>query len=84
MGTGFWVRIILRTYVTVILVYPTTGYAKLECRLLEEQPIKLEAWLSKKYRENLGHLRKEFAAMGGAEVSLWLYPAETPSGVVAI
>ena len=64
--------------------YPAMAYPKTECRSLEEQPIKLEAWLSKQYRTDFGYLRKEFAAIGDTEVVLWEYPAENPSGVIAI
>ena len=64
--------------------YPAMAYPKPECRSLEEQPIKLEAWLSKQYRADFGYLRKEFAAIGDTEVVLWEYPAENPSEVIAI
>ncbi len=64
------------------------GIAKAEshpkCQSLEAQPIKLEAWLSKRYRADFGYLRREFAAMGDTEVIIWEYPAENPSGAVAI
>ena len=60
------------------------GASQSGCRPFEEQSIKLETWLPKRYRVDLGYFRKEFATMGDTEVVLWLYPAENPSGVVAI
>ena len=55
-----------------------------KCEPLDKRPVKLEAWLSKKYQEDFRYLRKEFGAMGDTRVALWLYPAENPSGSVAI
>jgi len=55
-----------------------------QCPALEEQPVKLEGWLSKKYEKQLAELVKEFAAMGHTRVTLWVYPARNPSGIVAI
>ena len=67
-----------------LILCPKNVHSKPECRLLAEQPIKFEAWLSKHYRANLDYLRKDFAAMGYTRVVLWEYPAYNPSGVVAI
>lgn len=51
---------------------------------MNDKPVKVEAWLSKKYENNLQQLRKEFSAMGNTRVNLWVYPAENPSKIVAI
>ena len=56
----------------------------LECPPIEHKPVKVEAWLSKQYEKELRQLRKEFAAMGNTCVTLWVYPAENPSKIVAI
>tara|TARA_B100000686_G_scaffold349455_1_gene442878 strand:+ start:2352 stop:2906 length:555 start_codon:yes stop_codon:yes gene_type:complete len=55
-----------------------------KCQPLDKRPVKLEVWLSKKYQGDFRYLRKEFGAMGDTKVALWLYPAENPSGSVAI
>ena len=55
-----------------------------ECSLIENKSVKVEAWLSKRYKKDLQQLRKEFAAMGNTRVTLWIYPAENPSKIVAI
>jgi hypothetical protein len=61
-------------------VYPKTP----DCTLIENKPVKVEAWLSKRYEKQLAQLRKEFVAMGSTRVTLWVYPAENPSKIVAI
>ena len=58
--------------------------ASSKCSPVEENSIKVEAWMSKQYKKNLRQIRKEFSAMGNTQVTLWVYPAENPSKVVAI
>ena len=55
-----------------------------DCSPLEEKPVKVEAWMSKQYEKNLQKIRKEFSAMGNTQVTLWVYPANNPSKIVAI
>ena len=55
-----------------------------KCFPIEENSVKVEAWMSKQYEKNLRQIRKEFSAMGNTRVTLWVYPAENPSKVVAI
>ena len=55
-----------------------------DCSSLEEKPVKVEAWMSKQYEKNLQKIRKEFSAMGNTQVTLWVYPANNPSKIVAI
>ena len=51
---------------------------------IEDKPVKVEAWMSKQYEKNLQKIRKEFSAMGNTQVTLWVYPANNPSKIVAI
>lgn len=60
------------------------GEGKPACLPIEKQPVKLEAWLSKKYVKEFKWIRKIFGAMGNTRVTLWPYPADNPSGIVAI
>lgn len=55
-----------------------------ECSAIEHKPVKVEAWLSKRYEKDLRQLRKEFAAMGNTRVTLWVYPGENLSKIIAI
>ncbi|CAI2719644.1 hypothetical protein [Nitrospina watsonii] len=55
------------------------------CPSVEEQPVKIEAWLAKRLEPEFPVIRKEMARMGFTRVALWPYPAaRNPSKVVAI
>ncbi|MCF8722876.1 hypothetical protein LQ236_000896 [Nitrospina gracilis] len=55
------------------------------CPPVEEQPVKIEAWLAKRLEPQFPAIRKEMGLMGFTRVALWPYPAaENPSKVVAI
>jgi hypothetical protein len=56
----------------------------LDCSSIEDNPVKVEAWMSKQYEKSLRQIRNEFSAMGNTRVTLWVYPAENPSKIVAI
>jgi len=51
---------------------------------VEEKPVKIEAWMSKKYVRDFRTIRKQLAAMGNTRAFLWPYPGDNPSRVVAI
>ncbi|MFQ5451675.1 MAG: hypothetical protein ACE5E9_13690 [Nitrospinaceae bacterium] len=55
-----------------------------ECDPVSVKPVKLEAWVSRRYARELKPLRREFAAMGNTRVRLWVYPGNNPSRVVAV
>ena len=67
----------------IYFIQPSEAKAP-ECSLIENKSVKVEAWLSKRYKKDLQQLRKEFAAMGNTRVTPWVYPAENPSKIVAI
>ena len=77
-------RRILTTVVWVFTGILFCGAGAVECPSVESKPVKIEAWMSKRYGKDLKQLRKEFAAMGNTRVTLWVYPAENPSKTVAI
>jgi len=80
-----WFLIILLEAVFLLLVCAWFAEAKsAECPSIENKPVKIEAWLSKRYKKELLQLRKEFAAMGNTRVTLWVYPSENSSKIVAI
>ena len=60
------------------------SFAKENCQRENENKIKVEAWLSKKYEKNFSKIQKEFLEMGKIRIGLFVYPAENPSRVVAI
>ena len=60
------------------------GLASEPCRPIEERPIKIEAWVSKKDMKEYRALRNKFEAMGYTYAALWPYPGKNPSRVIAI
>ncbi len=60
------------------------GHAKENCSPISRKPVKVEAWISKKFEKDYRNIRREFAEMGNTKVGLFIYPAENPSRVVAI
>lgn len=58
--------------------------AEEDCLSISQKPVKLEAWLSKRYEKYLKSIRKDLAGMGNTRVGLFVYPTENPSRVVAI
>jgi len=58
--------------------------ASSKCSPVEENSIKVEAWMSKQYEKSLRQIRDEFSAMGNTRVTLWGYPTKNPSKIVAI
>lgn len=66
------------------MLWATSGYGEEACRPVEERPVKIEAWISKKDMKDYRSLRHQFEAMGTTYATLWSYPGENPSWVVAI
>ena len=60
------------------------SFADEPCLTLNKTELKVEAWLSKKYKKNYINIREEFREMGNTNVGLFIYPAENPSRIVAI
>ena len=79
-----------RTRINVFLILialtvtPGTVFAEKDCESISRKPVKLEAWVSKRYEKDLKKIRKEFGEMGNTVVGLFVYPAENPSRVVAV
>jgi hypothetical protein len=68
----------------LVVVFPGYAFGEKNCESISHKPVKLEAWLSKRYEKDLRNIRKEFGEMGNTVVGLFVYPAENPSRVVAI
>jgi hypothetical protein len=69
---------------TILALSGTHGYGAEPCRPVEERPVKIEAWISKKDMKNHRSLRRQFEAMGTTYAALWPYPGKNPSRVAAI
>ena len=70
--------------VVLLSLLSAPGYGKETCRPIEERPVKIEAWISKKDMKDYRVLRRQFEAMGYTHAALWSYPGENPSRVAAI
>ena len=67
-----------------VMILPGDALAEKGCESISRKPVKLEAWISKRYEKDLKILRKEFGEIGNTVVGLFVYPAENPSRVVAV
>jgi hypothetical protein len=63
---------------------PTYASAKWNCPTLEEKPIKIEAWISKKIYKDWKLIEEEMEIMGNTKAFLWKYPGKNPSQMIAI
>ncbi len=83
-------RIILTIFILALLMFPPVFdpamAAELDtpCPSVEEKPVKIEAWMSKKYMKEFRERRRQLSAMGYTRAFLWPYPGDNPSRVAAI
>ena len=76
-------RVFIFTTLMSLAVSPTLAMAE-ECLPIEERPIKVEVWLSKKLEKDFRWIREDFSQMGHTWTALWTYPGENPSRIVAV
>lgn len=76
----------IKAFLLFVLIgfVPGNALAENECDSLSHKPVKLEAWLSKRYEKHLKYIRKDLGEMGNTVVGLFVYPADNPSRIVAI
>ena len=63
---------------------PDVAKAKVECQLVEKKKVKVEGFISKKFRKERKKIAKEFAEMGNTRTALRVFPMGNTSDVVAI
>ena len=73
-------------YVLVLFLTSTinVSFAKDSCSEISTNNLKVEAWLSKKYKKNSQNILKEFKEKGVSKIGLFIYPGNNPSRIVAI
>jgi hypothetical protein len=78
--------IYLCLYVFVLFLTSTinVSFAKDSCLEISTNNLKVEAWLSKKYKRNSPDIIKEFKEKGISKIGLFIYPGDNPSRIVAI
>ncbi|QPJ61398.1 MAG: hypothetical protein G3M70_05650 [Candidatus Nitronauta litoralis] len=75
-------KMLTLTFLLLIFAFP--AQAEVSCRPLEERPVKIEAWMAKKKLPQFREMRREYGRMGSTYVSIFTYPGNNPSRVVAI
>lgn len=58
--------------------------AETKCEPLEQQPVKIEAWISKKFKRDKRAIKKEMGDMEHVKVRLRVYPMTHPAKIIAI
>ncbi len=66
------------------LFFANSAVAEIACEPVEERPVKIEAWMAKKKLPQFREIRREYGRMGHTYVSIFTYPGNNPSRVVAI
>ena len=74
----------LVTFGFLLGAWPASSYGAEPCRPIEDRPIKIEAWISKKDMKDYRSMRQNLEGMGYTHAALWPYPGKNPSRVVAI
>jgi len=63
---------------------PGVSEAKSKCQLVEKKKVKVEGFISKKFRKDKKKIAKEFAEMGNTLTALRVFPMGNTSDVVAV
>ena len=79
---------IIASLAFAMIVFPATVFADASadapCEPLETKPVKIEGWISKKFKKDMASISKEFAALGNTRVDLRPFPMGDAAGVTAI
>lgn len=69
----------------VLMLCPPVALAEdAPCEPVETKPVKIEGWISKKFKKDLSVISKEFASMGNTNVDLRAFPMGDAASVTAI
>ena len=60
------------------------SFAESDCPELEKKPVKVEGWISKKFKKERKRIFKEFKEMGHTRTALRIFPMGDTAKVVAI
>ena len=70
--------------VSSFILGPVAIQAETECQLVEKKKIKVEGYISKKFRKERKKITKEFAEMGNTRTAVRVFPMGKTSDVVAV
>lgn len=60
------------------------AHADTECESVETHPVKIEAWISKRFKKDRRAIKKEMASLPHIKVRLSVFPMKDPAKVMAI
>lgn len=61
-----------------------TAYAETQCETVETKSVKIEAWISKRFKKNKREIKKEMGSLAHTKVMLRVFPMKDPAPVMAI
>ena len=71
-------------FLAFIYQYGWATESLINCKSLQEHPIKIEAWISKKHRKNKKAIKKEMGDIAGTKLKMRVYPMKVPQNVIGI
>lgn len=79
-------RIIILVVFGVFLFTPQAGVAETEddCQLIKKKKVKVEGFISKKFRKEWKKIAEEFSEMGNTRTAIRVFPMGNTSDVVAV
>ena len=78
------VTILVIFWVFLFNIQASVVEAGAECQLVEKKKVKVEGFISKKFRKDRKKIAKEFSEMGNTRTALRAFPMGNPSDVVAV
>lgn len=78
--------IVLSIFALMLIVGQTlsTESAEIKCEPLEKKPVKIEAWISKKFKKNKRSIKQEMGNLEHVKVRLRVFPMKDPAKIMAI
>ncbi|MEC7640910.1 MAG: hypothetical protein VYC17_02030 [Nitrospinota bacterium] len=61
-----------------------TASAETKCEPLEKKPVKIDAWISKKFKKDKRAIKKEMSDLEHIKVRLRVFPMKDPAKIMAI
>ena len=81
----FWrVIIFIVFWVFLFTLQAGAGEAEVKCQLVEKKKVKVEGFISKKFRKERKKIAEEFSDMGNTRTAIRVFPMGNTSDVVAV
>jgi len=76
-----WIAVLA---LTLVLLAAASSWAGEPCQPVEKKPVKVEGWISQKFKKERKQIFKDFGALGHTRVRLKVFPMGDTAKVVAI